>query len=305
MAAANLQTRPSDDCFPIRTVSAITGVNAVTLRAWERRYGLVKPQRTAKGHRLYSHGDIERINQIVRLLERGVSVGQAAAHLAASAPAASTNPEDPWQGYIQRAIDYITTFQEQHLDQLYNQALALYPIEVVTNRFIVPVLVLLGERWESNAGTVAEEHFFGTFIRNKLGARFHHRHVQRHGRRLLVSCLEGEHHEIGAMLFALAANDNGYQIIYLGPNMPMGELALAARRAHCDAIVISGSIDPSLETLNQHLRELVRTATCPVFMGGLTSINWQDAIRQAGAIALGSDIKTSLGKLETTLDALE
>lgn len=77
-------TAHADELFPIRTVSTLTGVNPVTLRAWERRYGIVQPQRTPKGHRLYSAEDVERIHRVLGLLERGISIGQVRQLLEAS-----------------------------------------------------------------------------------------------------------------------------------------------------------------------------------------------------------------------------
>lgn len=287
--------------FPMRTVSAITGVNPVTLRAWERRYGLIMPTRTPKGHRIYSQNDIELINRIVNLLDRGISIGQASHSLGknVSKTAANREPQDsPWLLYQERAIDAVVRFDEIHLDTIYNQALALYPIDIVTERMLVPVLITLGKRWENTEGSIAEEHFFGAFMRNKLGARFHHRQKKTSGKKLLVCCLPGEHHEIGVMLFSLAAHDHGYRIVYLGPNMPLQELATTARRAGCDAIVLSGSITPQDTLLKRELPGLVNKADCPVFMGGTSSVRCSAAIEQAGAMPLGSDIRTSMKRIE-------
>src|SRR5512143_4115179 len=77
---------PDTGLVPIRTVSSLTGVNPVTLRAWERRYGLVKPVRTPKGHRLYTMADVELINQVVALLEGGMSIGQVGQLLVTESP---------------------------------------------------------------------------------------------------------------------------------------------------------------------------------------------------------------------------
>ena len=291
--------------FPMRTVSAITGVNPVTLRAWERRYGLIMPTRTPKGHRIYSQNDIELINRIVNLLDRGISIGQASHSLGknVSETAANREPQaSPWLPYQERAIDAVVRFDEIHLDTIYNQALALYPIDIVTERLLVPVLVTLGKRWENTEGSIAEEHFFGAFMRNKLGARFHHRQKKTSGRKLLVCCLPGEHHEIGVMLFSLAAHDHGYRIVYLGPNMPLQELATTARRAGCDAIVLSGSITPQDTLLKRELPVLVNKADCPVFMGGTSSVRCSAAIEQAGAMPLGTDIRTSMKRIEQGLE---
>jgi DNA-binding transcriptional MerR regulator/methylmalonyl-CoA mutase cobalamin-binding subunit len=287
--------------FPMRTVSAITGVNPVTLRAWERRYGLIMPSRTPKGHRIYTQNDIEQINRIVNLLDRGISIGQASHSLGKRVTKTTDNPQpqdSPWLPYQERAIDAVVRFDEIHLDTIYNQALALYPIDIVTERLLVPVLITLGKRWENTQGSIAEEHFFGAFMRNKLGARFHHRHKKTGGKKLLVSCLPGEHHEIGVMLFSLAAHDHGYRIVYLGPNMPLQELATTAGRAGCDGIVLSGSVTPQDALLKHELPELVSNADCPVFMGGTSSVRCSAAIEQAGAVPLGTEIRTSMKRIE-------
>lgn len=288
----------------MRTVSAITGVNPVTLRAWERRYGLIVPTRTAKGHRIYSQNDIDLINRILGLLDRGISIGQASHSLGKNtveSAARQQEQDNPWLAYQERAIDAVVHFDENRLDSIYNQALALYPIDIVTERLLIPVLITLGKRWEDAEGSISEEHFFGAFMRNKLGARFHHRHKKTSGKKLLVCCLPGEHHEIGVMLFSLAAHDHGYRLVYLGPNMPLQELATTARRAGCDAIVLSGSVTPQKALLARELPRLVNDAGCPVFMGGASSVRCSDAIEQAGAVPLGSDIRTSMKRIEQGL----
>jgi len=303
------ETRPQQgEYFPMRTVSAITGVNPVTLRAWERRYGLIMPTRTPKGHRIYSQDDIELINRIVNLLDRGISIGQASQSLGKSTgeSAASRQQHDsPWLAYQERAIDAVLRFDEIHLDTVYNQALALYPIDIVTERLLIPVIITLGKRWENTEGSISEEHFFGAFMRNKLGARFHHRHKKTSGKKLLVCCLPEEHHEIGVMLFSLAAHDHGYRIVYLGPNMPLRELATTARRAGCDGIVLSGSVTPQHALLERELPKLVYDADCPVFMGGSSSVHCSAAIEQAGALPLGTDIRTSMKRIEQGLRGIQ
>jgi DNA-binding transcriptional MerR regulator/methylmalonyl-CoA mutase cobalamin-binding subunit len=291
--------------YPIGAVSALTGVNPVTLRAWERRYGLIRPQRTAKGHRLYSHKDIERIREILRLLEEGILIGQTRDALAAGEARPGARPrENTWRSYLQRMIAAIERFDEAGLENIYNEAMSLYPVEVVTRRLLVPLLNELGERWEAATGSVAEEHFFGVYLRNKLGARFHHRQGNPQGPRLLVACLQGELHEVGALLFALAAHDRGFRIILLGADMPMEELPVVVERAHCDAIVLSGSIEPPPELLSASLPELVRRAGVPVFVGGQTAARYRDPIVHAGAHAVGNDLVLGLRDIDRSLNTM-
>jgi MerR family transcriptional regulator, light-induced transcriptional regulator len=282
-----------DEVYPIRTVSTMTGVNPITLRAWERRYGLIAPRRTETRHRLYSRADIDLINRVVSLLDKGMSIGQVRQVLHSEGVRSASGPGEetgPWLRSQEKMIAAISRFDEGYLEDTYNEALALYPIEVVTRQLLVPLLENLGERWRNAQGSIAEEHFFSLYLRNKIGARFHHRNRQPLGCCLLGACLPGEQHEIGLLLFALAAHDRGYRLVLLGSNMPIAELPAAAGRARAAAIVLSGSIDPPATLLQYELPDLVRHAQLPIFMGGKTSIRYRDAVLGAGAIPVGDDL---------------
>ncbi len=286
-----------DEVYPIRTVSTMTGVNPITLRAWERRYGIIAPRRTQTRHRLYSRADIDLINRVVGLLDKGMSIGQVRQVLTSEVGRTLDNPSEevgPWQRYLERMIAAVTRFDEPYLEDTYSEALAFYPVDVVTKQLVIPLLETLGERWRRAEGSVAEEHFFAVYLRNKIGARFHHRTRHNEGHCLLGACLPGEQHEVGLLLFALGAHDRGYRLVLLGANMPLEELPVAATRARADAIVLSGSIEPSLDLLQTRLPDLVRSAGLPVFMGGKTSIRHRDLVLSAGAIPVGDDVGQGL-----------
>jgi DNA-binding transcriptional MerR regulator/methylmalonyl-CoA mutase cobalamin-binding subunit len=288
--------------LPIRTVSAMTGVNPVTLRAWERRYGLIRPQRTASGHRLYSRDDVDLIQEVVRQLDAGINVSQVRIQ-AASEPAArprAAPTADPWSEPLRRMHVAIGQFDEAAVERVYEEALSLYPMDVVINRLIVPLMRELGQRWEQGTGMVAEEHFFVVYLRNKLGARLHHRGPGS-GMRLLAACLPGERHENGLLLFALAAQERDYRIVLLGADMPLEELPRAASRARSEAIVLSGSTPLVGDVIHEALPALVRDARMPVFVGGRISELQRDAVAAAGAIALGEELRPGLKILDTRL----
>jgi len=179
--------------------------------------------------------------------------------------------------------------------------LSLHPIALVTRKLLKPLLIELGLRWETAQGSVAEEHFFAFYLRNKLGARFHHRKRGENGLRLLIAGLPGEYHEIALLLFALAANEHGFHLLPLGANMPMRELPYVASKTHCDGIVLSGAIEPSKETLTQDLPRLVSNVGIPVFVGGQASVFSCDAIIKTGAEALGLDIDKGLARITERL----
>jgi DNA-binding transcriptional MerR regulator/methylmalonyl-CoA mutase cobalamin-binding subunit len=287
--------------YPIRTVSDLTGVNAITLRAWERRYGLFEPIRKASGHRLYTQAHIDLITRAVGLLDRGMRIGQVKAQLEAEnkAPNESSPVGDNWKRYLDGMIAAVIQFNEAGLEEVYGEALSLYPVSETTEKLLGPLLTELGRRWEFSEGSVAEEHFFGFYIRNKLGARFHHRVRTTGGPKLLMACLPGDRHETGLLLFALAANSAGYVTILLGADMPLDELPAAARKTGCEAIVLSGVLRPDLDVLTRALPNLAKKSPVPVFLGGQASLKVHDALKRSKIISLGPDIKTGLARLRT------
>ena len=289
----------SDELYPIRTVSSLTGVNSITLRAWERRYGLIKPVRTPKGHRLYTQNDIDLIHQVLELLDKGISIGQVKEYLKSkNTETKKVTETDPWSNYQRRMLNAIVRFDTNALDRAYNDALSLYPIDMVTRKLILPLLKTLGERWVNQEGSVAEEHFFGAYLRNKMGARFHHHAGIQSGPLLVASCLPGEHHEVGLMLFCLSALNQGFRLVYLGADTPFSELVVPVERSEADAILLSGSIEPDKNTMTNHLTNLVNSVNVPVFVGGRIAVKHNDDIVSAGAIPLGTDILQGIKKIE-------
>ncbi|HSH72853.1 MAG TPA: MerR family transcriptional regulator [Methylophilaceae bacterium] len=298
----SLMTRSSNDAFPIRTVAALTGINPVTLRTWERRYHLIEPTRTPKGHRLYSKDQIAMLNRVVALIEGGVSISQInLSQIAGDATSRITQEEEFWGRLIERMVVAISHFNESTLESTYNEALSLYPIETVTQKLLMPMLGKLGMRWESGEGTIAEEHFFGVYLRNKLGARFHHRKRNDHAPGVITACMPGERHEAGLLLFALSAYDHGYRSILLGADMPLEELPAAVKQSQSKAIVLSASFMADADLIKQDLTKLVSQVKVPVFIGGHTSVMCGDSIKQAGAIPLGVDIDYSFKLIAETL----
>jgi len=293
---------PVEKLYTIGTVSNLTGVGAITLRAWERRYELITPVRKESGHRLYTRQHIDQINRITALTQQGIRISQISPEMLESTSESTEGADtDIWKEHLNSMIAAVISFDEARLEEVYNDALSLYPIAVVTRNLLTPLLVELGLRWASDQGSIAEEHFFAFYLRNKLGARYHHRSHNSGGPILLLAGLPGEYHEIGLLLFALAAHEAGYRIIPLGANMPLHELGIVAKMKHCSAILLSGAIEPSERTLNKALPALVKEAKIPVLVGGLSSVYACDAINRTGAEALGRDIKHGLERIKELL----
>ncbi|MCO6414432.1 MAG: MerR family transcriptional regulator [Thiogranum sp.] len=304
-ATAKPPAPPAASLLPIRTVSTLTGVNAVTLRAWERRYGLITPQRTPKGHRLYTPQDVERINRIVELLNQGISVSHVKP-LIEQAPgdesgSPATGSTDIWLTYQDKMIDAIERFDEPALDNAYNDALSLYPVDIVTQRLVTPLLRLLGERWRNRETGVAEEHFFSVYLRNKLGARIHHMNQRGSAPLLLLACLPGELHEIGLLFFALAAVSAGYRVLILGANTPLQQIPGVLDKRPCVGVVLSAVSKPARGVFEIDLPDLVSRVSIPVFIGGKAAVSWQDKLEEAGIIGLGENISAGLQLVNKSL----
>ena len=294
-------TADNTKLLPIGVVSERTGVNSVTLRAWERRYGLVKPLRTASGRRLYSEDDVRLIEEVLAHLDSGMPISSAARSVAREESAEGAAP-DAWRGYLRAMITAIERFDETVLDAIYNEAMSLYPVDVVTARLVVPLLQALGERWDDGfEGSIAEEHFFSVFMRNKLGARFHHRNIRNTGPRMIAACLPGETHEFGLLLFALSAHARGFRLVLLGADMPLHELPVVLQRTRSDGIVLSGSSNAHCMELALQVGGLTRAVDVPVFIGGDVSAKCMPAIRNAGGIPVGTDPARGIRLIRSTL----
>lgn len=302
-AQADIIEHPNEKLYTIGTVSKLTGVGAITLRAWERRYGLIQPVRKESGHRLFTRHHIDQINRITALTQQGIRISQIRPEMLETETGNESDEEpDTWNEYLNSMIAAIIDFDEDRLEEIYNEALSLYPIGIVTRKLLTPLLIELGLRWAENEGSIAEEHFFAFYLRNKIGARYHHRARGKNtGPRLLLAGLPREHHEIGLLLFALSAHEDGYRVIPLGANMPLCELGYVARKKQCSAILLSGAIEPSPETLSKDLPKLVKSAGMPVLVGGLSSVYACDAINHAGAEALGRDVEHGLSRIREIL----
>jgi DNA-binding transcriptional MerR regulator len=297
-------TQQQGALFPIRTVSALTQVNSITIRAWESRHGLINPIRKSSGHRLYTQSDIDIINRTVALLERGMSISQVKAELArqgSPATAEEAAAQDVWQQHINHMLSAVIRFNESALDESYTEMLSIHPVKIVTERLLNPLLNQLGQRWEETSGSIAEEHFFGFYLRSKLGARLHHRIRYTSAPALLLACLPGDQHEIGLLLFALSANEHQFRSIILGADMPLSELPQVVKKSACSAIILSATVQPAPDVFTDQLPILVKASNVPVIIGGPCSVLASTVITKAGASVCGSDIETGLSIIEKIL----
>ena len=266
--------------LPIREVARQTGVNAVTLRAWERRYGLIVPQRTPKGHRLFNTEHVQRIQAILTWLNRGVPVSQVK-QLIDSAQPVDDSGENEWQGLRQTLVQAISQLAERRVDDVFNQAMALYPPRTLCEQLLLPLLKELEQRWQGQFGAQMERVFFHSWLRSKFGARMYHNNRQLSGSPLLLinHCdLPLEPH---LWLSAWLASSADCPVEVFDWPLPTGELALAVEHLQPRAVVLYSSKAINLAALPK----LLSGSSCPILLAGPTV-----CIHQAELAVLTQDI---------------
>ncbi|AZF24945.1 MerR family transcriptional regulator [Pseudomonas sp. R2-60-08W] len=251
--------------LPIREVARQTGVNAVTLRAWERRYGLIVPQRTPKGHRLFSAEHVQRIHAILTWLNRGVPVSQVKG-LIDSAQANPEPMENEWHALRQTLITAIGELAERRVDDAFNQAMALYPPRTLCEQLMLPLLRELEQKWQGQFGAQMERVFFLSWLRSKFGARIYHNNRQLHGAPLLLvnhSDLPLEPH---LWLSAWLASSADCPVEVFDWPLPAGELALAVEHLQPRAVLLYSSKALQVPALTK----LLAGVGCPILIAGPT-----------------------------------
>ncbi|MEX6501740.1 MerR family transcriptional regulator [Pseudomonas zhanjiangensis] len=249
--------------LPIREVARLTGVNAVTLRAWERRYGLIVPQRTAKGHRLYGAEHVAQIQAILTWLDRGVSVSQVKGLLGAEQPVCAETGSQ-WDAKRQRLLESICSLNERGLDDCLNRELAVYPPDTLCRQLLLPLFEALEARWHAQFGAQAERVFFHSWLRSKLGARLYHNNRQHPGAPLLLVNLSTRPMEPGLWLTAWLASNAGCVVEVFDWPLPPAELALALERIQPRALLLYSSQALS----SSHWSRLLAGYACPCLLVG-------------------------------------
>lgn len=281
------QARPAGstpELLPIRDVARQTGVNPVTLRAWERRYGLIQPQRTSKGHRLYSQAQIEQIRSVLGWLERGVAVSQVKRLLDEPLPASGAGACH-WREQQDAWLQSIEQLAEGALDERFNQATALYPAETLCRQLLLPLLARLQQHWNHQTGARVEQVFFLSWLRTKLGVRLHHGNRLHGGAPLLLLNLAEHSMEPQLWLCAWLASNAECPVRLLDWSIPAPELALAVARMQARAVLLFSNQSLDLN----YLHRLLGNLDCPrVLCGNAVRIH-QNELAELPALTLADD----------------
>jgi MerR family transcriptional regulator, light-induced transcriptional regulator len=236
----------------IGELSRRTGVKPDLLRAWERRYGLLEPQRTSGGFRLYPEAAVARVQAMRSHLADGLSAAQAARLAAAE-------PREPAMASIASLLEELRSaldaYDEPRAQSVLDRMLASFTLETVLRDAVIPYLHQLGERWERSEASVAQEHFASSVIRGRLlglargwGAGS--------GPLAVLACPPGEEHDLGLLALGVVLHGRGWRLAYLGPDTPMDTLAEAAKSMGADWVVLAGLSARRFRAVENHIADL-------------------------------------------------
>jgi MerR family transcriptional regulator, light-induced transcriptional regulator len=260
----------------IGELSRRLGVSDHVLRAWERRYGLLRPVRSAGGFRLYSEADLDRVRRMQAHLAQGLSAAQAARAAIDDDRAGRTAPDtsevDHRDGLADAAHALrlaLDQFDEPAAHALLDRLLSTLTVETVLRDVVLPYLHELGERWERGAVSVAQEHFASNVVRGRLaslGRGWGHGH----GPRAVLACVPGELHDIALLAFGIVLNRNGWRIGYFGASTPLDDLVTMAGTEHTDLVVLTATTPERFEGLAESLTLLGSAAPLAIAGAGAT-----------------------------------
>jgi MerR family transcriptional regulator, light-induced transcriptional regulator len=211
------------------------GVSPETLRAWERRYGVLNPARTPSGYRLYGPDDEARARRMVALIADGLPAARAARMITDDGFGAAADVEAPRLAELLRTA--VLAFDAERAHAVIDRLLAAHPLTTVLDQAVLPVLREIGDGWAAGEVSVGQEHFATELLGTRLRA-LSRGWEQGAGRRAVLACPSAERHDMGLLCCGLALREQGWRVIYLGADTPDSALAHAVRHTRPDALVI-------------------------------------------------------------------
>lgn len=301
----------------IKNVSIQTGIPPITLRAWERRYAVPTPSRSDNRYRLYSDRDIAILRWLKSQLYNGASISTAVTELrqltdkgiwpdvipqsSAQLPVDSVNLPAK---YAQEVYLALIHHDEEEAGNLLRETFSSFDLKTIIAKVLTPCLVEIGEAWVRGEIRITTEHFASVFLRGKLLTLLQAYPARRNAPYVMVGGAPTEQHEIGALMMAVLLRSEGYRVEFLGPDIPLDDLAAYARSEKPALIILTATTRAAalelkrMQEISSHLRPL------PIFgYGGLAFITDPELRIQVPGIFLGDSMDGALEVIGELLDS--
>lgn len=251
--------------YRIQKAAELAGLPAGLLRAWERRYGVLRPQRTRGGYRTYTEFDIELLRRLRQLTEEGVAISDAVKLLpdlrrqlkepeVAPLPAVASD-QTQLVRWKERVFEAAARLDQRAIGAVLDEVLAALPPVVAWEMVLAQLQREVGERWHQGVLGVAEEHAVTHEVRVRLLSMIHGapRLARRH---VVCACLPTEDHELGLLGAALRFRHAGFRVTYLGPRTPVAELRRTVEAVKPDSVALSSINDPGRKEFRATLKSV-------------------------------------------------
>ena len=279
--------------YPVRVVTTRTGLTADVLRAWERRYRAVRPRRSAGGQRLYSDEDVERLTLLRRATGAGHRIAEIArldipaleALLDDAMRAPAWPPDEGIDALVATAVAAAERLDGPAIERTLKRGTLALGATALVDHVVSRFLHEVGDR--GHAGTLgpAHEHLASEAVRRVLGWATDAYASPPRAPRIVVATPAGELHEFGAVLAGAAALEEGWRVVYLGPNLPAAQIAAAAAQVGARAVALSAVYASAGESPAGALRDVARALPpgTALLVGGAAAVAEEEALRDAGA----------------------
>ena len=294
--------------YLISTVSKRSGVKSDLVRAWERRYQAVTPTRTAGGHRVYTDQDIARLKLLNQATSNGHSISQIAQFslddlksLLKNDPAAMPQTVTGIkpsaidriylaEDYIEKCYAAVLAFDAKTLESHFENAIVELGSEAFIEYLLTPLLTQIGERWKTGELRPVHEHMTSSVIRSLTYILRNNNPVSANAPRMIVSTPIGQLHELGALLAAIMAELSGWQVTYLGANLPAEEIAAGVKYTNACALTISISFATEDHVVPKELRRLKKLIGNKVALiaGGRAAGHFEAVLNEIGVVNIQS-----------------
>ncbi|UCE67033.1 MAG: MerR family transcriptional regulator [Candidatus Zixiibacteriota bacterium] len=306
----------------IKAAAKLTGVPPYLIRAWERRYKAVIPERTSTNRRLYSDQDIERLILLYKATLKGESIGQVAG--LSIAELRELNGENGiWNDnrynegnsnrfgedkIISKYVELTEDLDRTGLYKILLESETRFSKNVLLEKIIIPFMHKVGDLWEDGSLKVVHEHLASAVVRSFLGELLISQKPPESGPSIIGTTPVGQNHEFGAVISILSAISEGWRGIYLGSNLPAEEIAFGAEKYRARVIALSlvhPADDPHLHMELHKLRRMVGD-DATIIAGGRSADNYGTALRDIKAIIAGNmaEYRKTLREIRESADVL-
>ena len=274
-----------------------TGIPSATIRAWERRYGVVKPRRGESGYRLYSPADERRLRSMAALVKEGLAPAEAADRVRgigrdSGRPDGASGAISLGDSMQAELIESLLRFDNPASEEVLDRAISTLSSDAFVGDLVLPVLRQIGERWSRDEVTIAQEHFASNVLRGRLMG------LARgwgggDGNLALLACPPGEYHDFGLIGFGLALRQRGWRITFLGSDTPIESIKTCAEETEPDVIVVFAMNEDLLAAVEPGLAVLAGRSK--LLLAGVTADS--DLVGRLGADRLPDDPLMAAGSL--------